>query len=113
MKMSITVFVVNPFGRLQFDGLYQLGQRFRRIYPNEEMQMVSHTIDGVNVMFAIFARTNDITEKTIPPFVLKQTLPAVNGKNDVYVNLSICVCHVLDILCKGNHISRCMQEIRQ
>ena len=77
------------------------------------MQMVSHTIDGVNVMFTIFARSYDITKKTISPFVLKQTLPVVNGKNDVYVDLSICVCHVLDILCKGNHISRCMQEKRQ
>ena len=34
MKMSMTVFVVNPFGRLQFNGLYQLGQRFRRIYQS-------------------------------------------------------------------------------
>jgi hypothetical protein len=47
------------------------------------MQMISHPIDGMYMVFVFLARTVDVTKKMVPPFASQKILPAMNGENDV------------------------------
>ena len=72
IEMPVIIIVVYPFRRLHLERLHELGDGFWRIHPNEQMQMISHPIDGINMVFVFFARTVDVTKKMIPPFVSRK-----------------------------------------
>jgi hypothetical protein len=86
--------VVNEIGRVVLHIPDQVRERHDRLEPNKGMDMVGNAVDDDRFMTLVFDDPAHVFEHFIPPFVLKQVLASLHGKNNLDIDLGICACHV-------------------
>ena len=102
-KAPMQEIAVNPLGRLYFQRLHQIGNGFPWVHTDEDMDMVSCTIDGMNEMFAVFACPNDIAIEFALPAIVNHSFAMAYGEDNMHVDLCVCISHDLLLFLLVSH----------
>jgi hypothetical protein len=84
---------VDELGRIRFDVSDQIRQRDIRFQSNQHMNVVSHTVDRDQFLALMANDSGDILVNLFFVFRANQALSALNGENDLDVNLRVGIGH--------------------
>ena len=88
------ILFINPPRRLYFQRLNQLADGFGRMHPDEQVDVVGRSVDGMDEMLLVSTCPSEVAVQFLFPRLADERFPPANGENNVHVDLGVCVGHL-------------------